>query len=465
MRTGVNYLWTFQAETDSCYSQLMKNIRANAVFLIAIFHVAAGLSPLAHAETKFVHAGTLLDRPGSPARKNATIVIVNRRVTAVRDGFVDPVSAGEPKAQVVDLRKHFVLPGLIDCHVHLASDLGGVARQVEGVTREPAAAAYDALVNGRKTLFAGFTTVRNLGESDGVTLALRDAVNAGKVVGPRIFDAGISISTKSGHSDHTLGFRQDLHAALDSANTCNGVDSCRLAARKQIARGVDLIKIATTGGVNSPIGLGVGKQMFDDEAKALIETAHLYGKKVAAHAHGGDGITVALAHGADSIEHGTLLDETGIKLFLKSGAYYVPTLSTVNGYIERLKNDPGAYTTAVREKIEWRIKITGDSLRKAYPRGVKIAFGTDAGVSKHGRNADEFELMVKHGMSPAAAIEAATINAAKLLGQDKDLGTLEPGKRADLIAVEGDPLKDVAALKNVSFVMKDGVVVKPADGL
>jgi imidazolonepropionase-like amidohydrolase len=216
----------------------------------------------------------------------------------------------------------------------------------------------------------------------------------------------------------------------------------------------------TSGGVNSRIGAGVGRQMFDDEAQALIETAHLYGKKVAVHAHGADAVNLALKHGADSIEHGTMLDEESIALFLKTGAYYVPTLSTVNGYIERLAADPNAYPPEVREKIEWRISITGKSLRMAFPRGVKIAFGTDAGVSKHGRNADEFELMVKHGMPAAAAVRAATVNAADLLGLGTEIGSLEPGKRADLIAVDGDPLADVTVLKRVAFVMKDGTVHK-----
>jgi imidazolonepropionase-like amidohydrolase len=200
--------------------------------------------------------------------------------------------------------------------------------------------------------------------------------------------------------------------------------------------------------------------MFDDEAKALIETAHLYGKKVAVHAHGADGIVLALRHGADSIEHGTMLEDEGIDLLRKTGAYYVPTLSTINGYRERLAKDPQAYTPEVRAKIDWRISVTGQALRKAFPRGVKIAFGTDAGVSKHGRNADEFLLMVEHGMPPMEAIKAATTNAADLLGLAAEVGTLEPGKRADLIAVEDDPLADVSVLQRVSFVMKDGVVHK-----
>jgi len=247
-------------------------------------------------------------------------------------------------------------------------------------------------------------------------------------------------------------------------NLCDSVESCRRAVRIQVGRGVDVIKIATTGGVNSQVGAGLGQQMFDDEARAIVETARLYGKKVAVHAHGADGIKVALMAGVDSIEHGTMLDDECIALMLKSGAYYVPTLSTVNGYISRLATNPEAYSPEVRAKVEWRIKVTGESLRKAVPKGVRIAFGTDAGVSKHGRNADEFELMVKYGMTPAAALQAATVNAADLLGLQADVGTIEPGKRADLIAVDGDPLTDVTVLKRVPFVMKDGVEFKDGAG-
>ncbi|MBA4041996.1 MAG: amidohydrolase family protein, partial [Sphingobium sp.] len=237
-------------------------------------------------------------------------------------------------------------------------------------------------------------------------------------------------------------------------------DECRKAVRLQIGRGADVIKIATTGGVNSRIGAGLGKQMFDDEVRAIVDTAHLYGKKVAVHAHGADGIILALRAGADSIEHGTLMDDEAIALFKRTGAYYVSTLSTVNGYLDRIAANPNAYPPEVRAKIDWRISITGKALEKAVPAGVKIAFGTDAGVSKHGRNADEFELMVKHGMTPAQAIVAATVNAADLLGVAGDVGSIEPGKSADLIAVAGDPLADVRALKRVSFVMRAGVVYK-----
>ena len=409
----------------------------------------------ADAETVVIHAGTLLDRPGQRPRRNATIIVRGGRIEAVRDGLVAPPAG----ARLIDLSDRFVLPGLIDSHVHLTTDRAGVEGQLAEVTDSVAMRAYEAAWNAGKTLRAGFTTVRNLGSDDGVTLGLRDAINRGWAIGPRIVDAGTSISSTTGHMDPTLGFREDFHDVLrQSGSTCDGADDCRRAVRRQIARGVDVIKIATTGGVNSRIGLGLGAQMFEDEARAIVETAHLYGKKVAVHAHGADGINLALRAGADSIEHGTLLDEEGIRLFRQTRAFYVPTLSTVNGYIERLRVNPNAYQGEVREKIEWRIGITGQALRRAFPAGVRIAFGTDAGVSMHGRNADEFLLMVQHGMDPMSAIVAATVNAAELLGLSAEIGTIEPGKSADIVAVRGDPLADVGVLRNMNFVMARGRV-------
>lgn len=411
--------------------------------------------------TTLIQAGRLLDRPGRAPRGPSTLVIRDGKVVEIRDGFVDATAF--PGATVIDQRGRFVLPGLIDSHVHLVSDLGGQAGLVSEVTETLPAHAYRAADNARKTLMAGFTTVRNLGDSGGVTLALRDATAAHSLPGPRILDAGNSISTTSGHMDGRLGFSDDLREVMPHDNVCNGVESCREAVRIQVGRGADVIKIATTGGVNSRIGAGVGAQMFDDEARALIETAHLYGLKVAVHAHGADGVNMALRLGADSIEHGTLLDDESIRLFQQTGAYYVPTLSTVNGYIERLAADPNAYPPEVLPKIQWRIGITGRSLERAAPAGVRIAFGTDAGVSRHGRNADEFELLVRHGLTPMQAIEAATVNAAGLLGLADEVGSLEPGKSADVIAVDGDPLQDVTVLKDVDFVMREGEVYRDED--
>ncbi len=416
------------------------------------------------AETLLIQAGRLLDRPERAPREAATLLLRDGVVAEVRDGHHGPEAFGVPEARVIDLRDRFVLPGLIDSHVHLTSDKGGVAAQLSSVQDSPPDVALEAAMNARKTLAAGFTTVRNLGDDDAVVRALRDAVAAGKVPGPRILTANSSISATAGHADPTLGFRMDMHEALArDGNVCNGADDCRRAVRRQIAAGADVIKMTITGGVNSRIGAGLGVQMFEDEARAVVETSRLYGKKVAVHAHGDDGIQLALRLGVDSIEHGTLMSEESIALFKRSGAFYVPTLSTVNGYIERLEANPGAYTGEVLAKIQWRIGITGKSLERAVPAGVKIAFGTDAGVSLHGRNADEFELMVKHGMSPAQAIHAATRNAAELLGLADRIGALEPGMAADLIAVDGDPLRDVTALKQVALVMQGGKVFAPGE--
>ncbi len=416
------------------------------------------MAQTATGETVLVQAGRLLDRPGQAPRGPSTIVIRDGVIVEVRDGFVGADVL--PGARVIDLQSRFVLPGLIDSHVHLVSDRAGQEGLLAEFTDSLPARAFEAAENARKTLMAGFTTVRNLGDGGGVTLALRDAVARGAVPGPRILDAGTSISTTSGHMDGRNGLNDELREHTPHDNVCDDVGSCREAVRLQISRGADVIKIATTGGVNSRIGAGLGAQMFEDEARALIDTAHLYGKKVAVHAHGADGIDLALRLGADSIEHGTIFDDETIGLFRRSGAYYVPTLSTVNGYRERLAANPNAYPPEVLPKILWRISITGQSLERAVPAGVKIAFGTDAGVSKHGRNADEFELMVQHGMTPTTAIQAATINAADLLGLSAELGSLEVGKRADIIAVEGDPLNDVTVLKDVDFVMRGGVVFK-----
>lgn len=427
----------------------------------ALFLIAATLAGNAQAQTlppaQLVHAGHLLDQPGRPMRGASTLVIRAGKVEAVHAGLLDAVRLGLPAdTAVVDLRDKYVLPGLIDSHVHLRSDLGGVEGLVEDFTDSPAAGAFDALVNARKTLLAGFTTVRNLGDGSGVTLALRDAVTTGKVQGPRILDAGMGISAQTGHSDPTLGLRDELHAALDTHNLCSGADDCRRAVRQQIARGVDVVKFASTGGVNSRVGLGLGAQLFEDEVAAIIETAHLYGKKVAVHAHGNDGVALAARHKVDSIEHGTMMDAATARLMAANNVYYVPTLSTINGYKERLAANPNAYVGEVLKKIQWRIGVTGQSLRIARDNGVRIAYGTDAGVSKHGRNADEFELLVQFGMTPGEAIEAATVNAAALLGIADQVGTLEPGKAADLIAVDADPLADVRVLKQVRYVMKGG---------
>jgi imidazolonepropionase-like amidohydrolase len=416
---------------------------------LAAFSAAAGAAPT------YIHAGRLIDVPGRAVRGPSTIVVDNGRIVSVTDGL----TRVEPGVAFIDLSRKTVLPGLIDSHVHLASDRGGEQELLASIRDDHPLQAFEAQLNGMKTLRAGFTTVRNLGDEKGVTLALREAIARGWVQGPRILDAAESISTTGGHMDGRGALNDEMVAHLPNPeNLCDSVESCRRVVRRQIDRGADVIKFATTGGVNS--GTGLATRMFDDEAKALVDTAHAYGRKVAVHAHGADGIKLALRAGADSIEHGTVMDDEIIRMMKAKGTYYVPTLSTVNGYLERLAKDPNAYTGAVKQQIEWRIGITGQSLRKAYPAGVKIAFGTDAGVSKHGRNADEFELMVRNGMPPVEALKAATVNAADLLGLSSEIGTIEPGKSADIISVDGDPLADVTVLKKVEFVMARGEIVK-----
>ena len=419
---------------------------------VAAVVAASGTS----AAPTYIHAGRLIATPGKAVRGASTIIVDGGRIVSVQDGHVTPAAG----ASLIDLKDKTVLPGLIDSHVHLASDRGGEAGLLSFVREEPQMNSLEAQFNGMKTLRAGFTTVRNLGD-DGATLALREAIKRGWVQGPRIVDAASSISTTGGHMDGRGSLNDDLVAHLPSPeNLCDGVDSCRKVVRRQIDRGADVIKFATTGGVNS--GTGLATRMVESEARALVEIAHAYGRKVAVHAHGAEGIKLALRAGADSIEHGTVMDDEILRLMKKQGTYYVPTLSTVNGYLERLAANPNAYAPDVKKQIDWRIGITGQSLLKAVPAGVRIAFGTDAGVSKHGRNADEFELMVKYGMTPVEAIKAATVNAADLLGLAAEIGTIEAGKSADIIAVAGDPLTDVTTLKRVSFVMARGEVVAPA---
>lgn len=422
-------------------------IKHSLVATAFLFSSAAAL-----AAPVTIHAGRLIAVPGQPARGPSTIVVDGGRIVSVSSGY-------QPTAgSLIDLKDRTVLPGLIDAHVHLTSDRAGNEGLVAEVTESASMRAFETELNGMKTLRAGFTTVRNLGDgSDGSTLAYREAIARGWVMGPRIVSAAQSLSTTGGHMDPRNGVNDDMDAHMSTHHLCDGAADCRRAVRMQISRGADVIKIATTGGVNS--GTGLMTRMEQDEAEALIRTAHAYGKKVAVHSHGREGTKLALRNGADSIEHGTDMVAETIRLFKQAKACYVPTLSTVNGYLERLAKDPNAYPPAVKKQIDWRIGITGKSLEMAYPAGVRICFGTDAGVSKHGRNADEFELMVKHGMPAAEAIKAATVNNAELLGLAGEVGTIEPGKSADIIAVAGDPLADVRVLKSVSFVMARGTVV------
>ncbi len=401
-----------------------------------------------------IHAGTVHVEPGKAPRRNASIIVRGRTIAEVRDGFVDV-----PGARVVDLRTATVLPGLIDSHVHLRGLDDRLRARLEENQRDNEDNAYTALSNARKTLLAGFTTVRDLGGDPRLILSLRDAINGGELAGPTILSAARGISVSGGHSDPRNGVNRDLASLiLAGGNTCNGADDCRRAVREQVGAGADVIKFAATGGVLSNVPGGLNQQMMDDEMRAIVDTAKMFGRKVAAHAHGVNGVNAALKAGVDSIEHGTFTNAESFQLYRQTGAYYVPTLLAPAAAVA--DGERGALTPAQFEKAKAAAGNAEKSFAEAIRRGVKIAFGTDTGVSPHGRNAEEFALMVRNGMSPALAIRAATVDAAELLGLSAKIGTIAAGKDADIIAVSGDPTANVRLLEKVDFVMKHGRVHK-----
>ena len=401
-----------------------------------------------------IHAGAVLDRPGQAPRGPSTIVVRGGRIESIRDGYIAPADG----ARLIDLKNQFVLPGLIDAHVHIFSDDDKVRARAEALNRDIEDSLLIAVGNARRTLEAGFTTVRDLGSDVHSVTALRDGIASGLVAGPTIVAAGNAISGTGGHADAANNVNRDIEELRRSraTNTCNGADDCRRAVRAQISQGADVIKFTATGGVLSNIAGGLGRQMFDDEMKAIVDTAHLFGRKVAAHAHGKDGIAAALRAGVDSIEHGTYTDAETNALFKSTNAWLVPTMVAPHAAVAQAR--AGARTAATLAKAEETILVHNDNIAKAIKDGVHIAFGTDTGVSDHGQNAKEFALLVKAGMTPAAAIRAATIDAATLLDRAGQIGSLEPGKQADIIAVATSPLDDATVLEHVRFVMRAGVV-------
>ena len=402
----------------------------------------------------YVHAGALLDRPGEAPRGPSTIVVRGGRIEAVRDGHVAP----EPGARLVDLKREFVLPGLVDAHVHMFADDDKMRSRLEAVNRDVEDLLLIGVDNARRTLEAGFTTVRDLGSDVHSITALRDGIAAGLIAGPSIVAAGQGITGTGGHADSANNVNRELEEVRRSraTNVCNGADDCRRAVRRQISQGADVIKFTATGGVNSNIAGGLGRQLFDDEMQAIVDTAHLFGRKVAAHAHGEDGIAAALRAGVDSIEHATYTSAETNALFKKSNAWLVPTMVAPHAALAQAR--AGARSKATLAKAEETVAVHNDNIAKAIRDGVRIAFGTDSGVSDHGKNAKEFALLARAGLTPAAAIRAATIDAATLLGRDRQIGSIEPGKQADLIGVATSPLGDVTVLERVRFVMRQGVV-------
>ena len=400
-----------------------------------------------------IHAGTLIAEAGKPPIRNASIVVRGRQIAEVRPGFADV-----PGAEIIDLRSSTVLSGLIDMHVHLGGLDDWVQRRLQQAQRDYEDEAFTALLNARKTLLAGFTTVRDLGGEPRLITSLRDVLETGAFAGPSVVAAGRHISGSGGQADLRNGLNRQAASVVGTNNLCDGPEDCRRAVREQVGLGADVIKITVTGGVVSNIAGGLNKQMMDDELRAVVETARLFGRKVAAHAHGVDGLNAALRAGVDSIEHGSFANDESFRLYKQTGAYYVPTLLAPAAALAA--GQRGAFTPAQYEKA----KQLADNLEKSFARavreGVKIAFGTDSALSPHGRNADEFALMVQGGMTPEAAIRSATVNAADLLGRSDRIGTIEVGKDADIIAVDGDPLTNVRLLENVGFVMKHGRVYK-----
>ena len=436
----------------------MRNFAPSLAILLAAAAPAFAQTPAAApAKPTIIHAGELLDRPGQKPRGNSTIFIENGKITDVRDGFAE-APAG---ARVVDLKNQFVLPGLIDMHVHLYSEGDPLKQRLEGQRRDYEDGVLIAAKHARMTLEIGFTTVRDLGGVARGLATLRDYINAGELPGPTIVPAGRMISVSSGHGDVNGLNRQSTRAGdEESDNVCNGVDECREAVRNQIRQGADVIKFAATGGVGSDVAGGLARQMFEDEMKAVIETAKSFGRKTAAHAHGKDGIDTAIRAGVDSIDHGSFIDDQTIALFKERGTFLVPTMMAPIAALDQARR--GDRPPASLAKAEEAAAAMAESHRRAIKAGVKIAFGTDTGVSKHGLNGQEFKLMVDAGMTPMAAIHAATLNAAELLGRATSIGTIEKGKDADIIAVTGSPLDDVTRLENVGFVMRRGVVHKLA---
>lgn len=408
------------------------------------------LAAPAFAETVTIHAGRVITEAGKPALGPSTITVTDGRITAIAPGLNPAVEGG----RLIDLAGKTVLPGLIDLHVHLTSEPGSDYRN-EAVDPDEWGVVVGAR-NARITAKAGFTTIREAGSAQYTAFSLRRGTAEGVIPGPRIIAAGPALSIVGGHAD-VSGFREDVLHALATGYTCTGAVECTEKVRKASRLGADVIKITATGGVLSQQGRGLEAHFTSAEMQAIADTAHSLGLKVMAHAHGARGIEAAAAAGIDSIEHGTFADEAALKVMKAKGTVLVPTLMALEGVRERLGK--GIYTPTVEEKVRMTLEIAGRQVTRARAMGVPVAFGTDAGVFEHGRNAGEFALLVKAGMSNSEALASATTVAARVLNMENEIGRLAPGYSADLIAVDGDPQADVRVLEKVDFVMVRGRTV------
>jgi imidazolonepropionase-like amidohydrolase len=408
----------------------------------------------AYCQKTIIYCGRLIDPKAGQVLTEMTIVVTGNSITAVEKGY----AAAATGDKVIDLKNRTVMPGLIDAHVHL-EDQTSPDRQLRGFMQNMADIAFLSAVYARTTLMAGFTTVRDVG-GRGVNISLRNAINKGLTVGPHVFTAGKIISSTGGHADPTHGYRDGLRVDPEFTETVvDGKDECIKAVRQMYKEGADLIKITASGGVLSLEPNGTGAQFSDEELKAIVETAKDYGMRVAAHAHGAEAIKRAIRAGVTSIEHGTYMDDEAIALFKQHGTWYVPTIIAGKSVADSAKK-PGYYPPVVTAKALAVGPVIQGTFAKAYKAGVKIAFGTDAGVYAHGKNWMEFIYMTEAGMPALEAIKCATVNASELIGVSDKTGTIEPGKWADIVAVEGDPTKDIHAMGQMRFVMKEGVVYK-----
>ncbi len=421
--------------------------------IAAVFLLAIGAS--AAADITLIHAGELLAVPGESPSVRQTIVVENNEIKEVLSGFADAADF-EGDVTVIDLSDHFVLPGLMDMHVHLQFELGP-KNDRDSLKMSDQLMQMRSIHFAMNTLRAGFTTVRDVGSSSQEMYAMRDAIEKGWIDGPRIIAAG-GVGITGGHADIS-GVNPDLMEMFTSPNVCDGPYDCRRAARNVIKYGADWIKITSTGGVMTDRATGTGQQMEMDELKEIVLAAARMGRKVASHAHGEEGIIAALEAGVASIEHGSYTGPRAIKLFKETGAYLVPTL-LAGKTVATLAVEADFMSDAVKAKA---IRVGNDmagSFEKAHKAGVNIAYGTDSGISRHGTNAEEAVLMVENGMSESDVLVAATINAADLLDMSDSIGTIEAGKSADIIAVDASPLENIDELLDVDFVMKSGKVYK-----
>ncbi len=426
------------------------NLLKTLLLCLSVFLVTQNLM----AQKTYLHCGTLIDVESKTVKKEQTIIIENDKIVSVTAGYL-PASENQ---SVIDLKDKTIMPGWMDMHIHVESHPSKKSYE-ERFRMNPADVALRATVDMRKTIEAGFTTVRDLGGS-GVNVSMRNAINRGFVVGPRIFTAEKSLATTGGHADPTNGFRRSLMGDPGpKEGVVNSIEDVRKAVRQRYKNGADVIKVTATGGVLSVAKDGQGPQLSDEELRAIVVTAKDYGMTTAAHAHGDEGMRRAVAAGITSIEHGTKMSTETMDLMKKMGTWYVPTI-TAGKYVAKKAEEPGFYPNIIIPKAREIGPLIQKTFEKAYARGVKIAFGTDAGVFPHGENANEFIYMTEAGMPPMEALRSATIYPAEMLNQADVLGSIEAGKYADIIATDGNPLDDIQSVLKVDFVMKGGIVVK-----